>query len=354
MNNKKSIVSVALILGALVMGCNKNDNSKDNLSLKESINESAVNLNSAMDAIKASKAYSILTISEGDQKSAEADSIYKVYISLDNIKGVYDYKPVATFDRWGKSLIRFFSKSTDNNLIVVNMPLKKVEHPGSLRQYLPADSTLTNNFSISVSDYHNNYNSYHDYDYVLASEISVDGVAAGKLNIKTIISPTLGTDYASQFEFDKSFTAKYKFDSGDTSVYSFAITDNIKVLYEEKWITVKNQGPGIAREHNYALTLGDVKIVRKSGTKDVEIYVKDVLQTAAIVEIVDNDTDPEASVCKKREIQITFDDGTTTTISALIGSSVENIKTLFHSLHQVYFAAYIVDWIAYDIYYQRD
>ena len=83
------------------------------------------------------------------------------------------------------------------------------------------------------------------------------------------------------------------------------------------------------------------------------IAVDGVVQTGAVVEIVDKESDSEASVCKKREVQITFEDGTVTTIGKLIGNSVENIKTLYTSLHEVYFAAYIVDWIAYDIYYKR-
>jgi len=354
MNKINRIVLVAFIMGALATGCNKNDSNEENLTLKETLNKSAVNLNSAMDAITTSKAFSILTISEGDQKSVEADSIYKVYIPLAKIKGVYDYKPVATFDRWGKSLIRFFSKSTDNNLMVVNMPLKKVEHPRSLRQYLPSDSTLANNFSISVSDYHNNYNSYRDYDYILSSDISIDNVKAGSLNIKSLVSPTLGTDYNSQYAFDNNYAARYKFKSGDTTLSSFTIVADDEVLYDETRLTFKNGSSWFGREHKYTLTLGDIKIIRKSGSKDVEVYVKDVLQTAAVVEIIDNDSDPEASVCKKRDVRITFDDGTSTTVSALIGGTVENIKTLFQSLHQVYFAAYIIDWIAYDIYYDRD
>jgi hypothetical protein len=72
-----------------------------------------------------------------------------------------------------------------------------------------------------------------------------------------------------------------------------------------------------------------------------------------VVAMVDNATTTEPSVCHKREIQITFDDGTVTTISTLISGSVDNLSTLFTSLHEVYFAAYVVDWIAYDIYYKR-
>jgi len=238
--------------------------------------------------------------------------------------------------------------------MIVNMPLAKVQDPRSLRRYSASDTTLKNNFSIAVSDYHNNYNSYWDYDYALASQISVDSVAAGNLNINSLVSPKLGVHYTSQYAFTGSYTAKYKYDSGDTTVSSFAIEGNGQVLYEEKLLTVRNDTARFGREHEYILTIGDVQIVRSSATKKTEVYVNGVIQPTATVTIVDQVADSEASACKKREIQITFEDGTTTTVSALIGKSIGNIKTLFDSLHSVYFAAYIVDWIAYDIYYQRN
>jgi hypothetical protein len=238
--------------------------------------------------------------------------------------------------------------------MIVNMPLKKVTNPRLLRHYDPEDSLLTNNFSIAVSDYHNNYNSYHDYDYILSSEISVDNTLAGKLNIRSVVSPTLGTDYASQYAFTDSYTANYKYVSGDTTKSGFSIKDGDNVLYEEYLLTIKNDTARFGREHYYTLTIGDVQIIRNSSTRTVQIAVNGEIQEAAVVEIIDKVTDPEASVCKKRDIQITFEDGTITTVSSLIGESVDDIKTLFESLHQVYFAAYVVDWIAYDIYYQRN
>lgn len=354
MKKQARIILFTFFLSAMLWSCNKNDGTVNNLSLKQSINQSVLDLNNAMSTISASKAYSIFTVNGGTQKSADlTESQYKVYITLDTIKGVYDYKPVPTTDRWGFSLIRYFSKSSDHSKMIVNMPLKKVVNPHALREYVPADSSLANNFSISVSDYHNNYNNYHDFDYILASEISVDKVIAGNLNIKYVISPTNGIQYASQYAFNGSYTADYKYESGDTTVSSFTITGSDKVLYEEKLLTVKNDTARFGREHQYTLTIGDVQITRKSGIKKVQVFVNGVLQTNAVIEIVDKVADNEASVCKKRDIKITFDDGTTTTISALIGNSVENIKTLFDSLHQVYFAAYVVDWIAYDIYYHR-
>jgi hypothetical protein len=356
MKNQIRLILATVFVSLFLWGCTKNDGILDNKSLKQAINQSAQNLNSAMDAIYSSKAYSILTVGDGALKSATiADSTYRVYIGLDLIKGIYDYKPVPKRDRWGWSLMQYFSKTADESKMIVRMPLKKVKSPGSLRHYSLSDTSLTNNFSIAVSDYHNNYNSYWDYDYILASEISIDNVVAGNLNIKSLVKPRHVVDYASQYAFSGSYTAKYKYLSGDTTVSSFAITGNDKVLYEEKLLTIRNDTVRFGREHQYILTIGDVQIVRKShGFKKAEIFVNGILQPNAVIEIIDKEEDSEASVCKKREVQITFEDGTVTTISALIGKSVDNIRTLYKSLHQVYFAAEVVDWIAYDIYYHRN
>jgi hypothetical protein len=348
------IFLIAVLLAAVLSGCTKNDGILNQASLKQAIDQSAMKLNTAMDAISTTQAYSILTVSDGMMKSASVtDSVYKVYIPLDQIKGVYEYNKVTKFNNWGMSLIHFFTKTADNSQMIVRMPLKKVTKPGSLRRFSASDSSLTNNFSIAVSDYHNNYNSYWDYDYILSSEISINDTVAGKLNIKSIVTPVHNINYASQYAFTRSYTANYKYESGDTTVSGFNIMGDGKVLYEEKLLTVKNDTARFGREHQYILTIGNVQIIRKSGSKAVQIAVDGVIQSNAVVAIVDKEADSEASVCKKRDIQITFEDGTVTTVSALIGSSVENIKTLYTSLHQVYFAAYIVDWIAYDIYYQR-
>lgn len=351
------IILATAFISTLFWSCAKNESSPDTNSLKQSISESSSNLNKAMEAITASPAYSILTLSDGTLKSSEStvsDSIYKVYISLESIKGIYDYHPVIKQDKWGMPLINYFTKTADDNQMVVRMPLEKVQNPKSLLHLVPSDSTLKNNFAIAVSQYYNNYNGYHDFDYLLTSEISIDNASVGNLNIKSFKSPVSGIHYASEYKFNGSYTAKYNYDSGDTSVSGFTIMENNTVLYQEKLLTIRNDTARFGHENQYMLTIGDVQIIRQSGNPKPEIYLGGVLQPNATVTIIDTATDPEASVCRKRDIQITFEDGTTTTISALIGSSVANIKTLFESLHQVYFAAYIVDWIAYDIYYQRN
>jgi hypothetical protein len=354
MKNKGRIFFITTVCAAILAGCTKNDGVLDQTSLKQAIDQSALKLNTTVKAISSTKAYGILTMNGGTTKSATVtDSIYKVYIPLDKIKGVYEYNKVTKLNNWGISLIHFFTKTTDNSKMIVNMPLSKVTKPWSLRHFSAADSSLTNNFSIAVSSYHNNYNSYWDYDYNLVSEISIDKVVAGNLNIETLISPKLGTNYASQYTFSGGYNVKYKYVSDDTTVSSFTILSDNKVVYEEKLLKIKNDTSKHHHERQYILTIGNVQITRKPDSKDVLVSVNGVAQPGAKVTIVDNDNDEEASVCKKRDVQITFEDGTVTTVSALIGSSVENIKTLYTSLHQVYFAAYIVDWIAYDIYYHR-
>jgi len=353
MKIKNGIITGLLAAGFVLISCERNNTSVDTPALKQSISQNAAELNSAIENISSTNAFKVFTVNESYAKSAEGDSAYKVYIGLDQIKGVYEYSPVTNTNRWGSPLIRFFSKTSDNNNMIVNLPLKKVEHPMLLRNIEVSDTSFVNNFKISVSAYHNNYNNFRDYDYLLSSEISIDNISAGNLNIVSAVSPEKGTNYKSEYHFSDGYKAVYSYLSGDTTFSGFGILKDDNVLYEENRQTVRNDTARFGRERLYTLTIGDVKIVRKSGVVAPAIYVGGVLQTSAVVEIIDNVADPEASVCNKRDIKITFDDGTTTTISTLIGESVENIRVLFDSLHNVYFAAYIVDWIAYDIYYDR-
>ncbi len=342
------------LMGILVWSCSKTDTGSTPTAFKEAITVSSQNLNNAMTDIATSQAFQLLSVSSSSGDMMKSGTVYSANIPLDLVKGVYDYKALKTSESKYSPLIRFFTKSADPARMVVNMPLAKMKNPHVLREYLKSDSTLTNNFSISVSDYHNNYNSYRDYDYVNVAAITIDNAAAGSLNIKSVVSPTLGTKYASQFAFSNDYTAKYQYSSGDTIVSGFSILKAASVLYEEKLLTIKNDTARFGREHQYILTIGNVKMVRKSASA-VEVYVNGVLQPKAVVKVIDNEEkeDTEHSICKKRDLQITFEDGTTSTVSDLVGKSIADITTLFTSLHQVYFAAYVVDWIGYDIYYKR-
>jgi hypothetical protein len=354
MKNSVKMFLFAFLLIALSAGCSKNDGVLSKASLSQAIDQNAAKLNTAVNAIAATRAYSILTVSDmSAMKSAVADSVYKVNITLDKIRGVYECNKVSKSNNWGMSFLHFFTKTADNSNMIVRMPLKKVTRPWFLKHFSKADSSLTNNFQINVSDYHNNYNNFWDYDYLLTSQISVNDTVAGNLDIKSLVNHTSGIHYASQYAFAGGYTAKYSYDSGDTISSVFSIMNGNNLLYEEQRFAIKNDTAKFGREHEYILTIGNVQIIRRSGTDAVEIAVDGVLQPGATVAIIDKDSDAEASVCKGRDIQITFSDGTVKTVSSLISASVNNIKTLYISLHQVYFAANIVDWIAFDVYYQR-
>ena len=336
----------------LFLSCTKTETSTTPAALKDALSTSALNLNTAMTDIVSSKAFQLLSVSSGT--TLKSATVYTANIPLDLVKGVYDYKPLKTTASRTYPLIQFFTKTAATSNMVVNMPLKKLQDPRNLRTYLTADSALTNNFSMTVTDYHNNYNSYHDYDYVNVADISIDKAKAGSLNIKSLVSPTTGTQYASQFAFSNGYTAKYAYTSGDTIVSSFTILKGTSSLYQEKTLTIKNDTAKFGREHQYILTIGNVKIVRKLGFV-VEVYLNNVLQPNATVKVIDTETaeNTEHSICKKRDLEITFEDGTVSTISALISKSITDITTLFTSLHDVYFAAYVADWISYDIFYKR-
>ncbi len=349
---KLSSLSLAVLLG---MSCSKTDMVSSSATLKDAVTKSSQNLNNAMTEISSSQAFQLLSVSGNGGEMMKAGTVYSANIPLDLVKGVYDYKPLKTPESRNYNLIRFFTKSADASKMTVNMPLAKIKDPHVLRDYLKADSALTNNFSMTVTEYHNNYNSFRDYDYINTADISIDKAKAGSLDIKSVVSPSTGTHYASQFAFISGYTAKYAYASGDTTVSSFSITKGTSLMYEEKLLTSKNDIGKFGREHQYSLTIGDVKLVRKDKSSPL-VYVKNVLQTKAIIKVIENEEKEgdEHSICNNRDLQITFEDGTTTTISALIGKSLTDITTLFASLHQVYFAAYLVDWIAYDIYYKRN
>lgn len=340
-----------VLLSTLVFSCTKNATDSVPVSLKSAVLSSTQNLNQAVTDITTSKAYGILSVSSADV--LKSGTVYTANIGLDLVKGKYDYKALNNTSGAMQPLIRYFTK-TDNAKVVVNMPLSKLKNPKILRSYQASDATLANNFSIAVSDYHNNYNNYHDFDYVNVADITVDNVKAGSLNIKSFISPDLGRDYASSYTFENGYTAKYIYKTGDPTTSSFSILKGTSVLYQEEVLTTKDATTEYGHERQYNLTVGDVKIVRKSD-KSVEVYVKGTLQPNATVKVIDEDENEgeEHSICHKRDLQITFEDGTTAKLSDLISQSVADIKTIFTSLHDVYFAAYVVDWLAYDIYYKR-
>jgi hypothetical protein len=358
----KSLYLVVLMLGFVSWSCNKNDSlnpAANSASLKTSINNGIQELTTAMNAISTSAGYQVLTgPSDLTTKSAIISPLDTVThsILLANIAGIYDYKASAA-TRVNNSILRFFTKTAASSQMIVRLPQEKINSSRSLLHYTPSDTLLANNYVITLSDYQYNFNWFVSYNYKMASLIKIKDVDAGALKIQSSSNATDGYHFASEFDFPNGYITKCQYSSGDTATSVYAITDGTKTLYEEKYTSVKSSNDMRHRETSFSLTIGNVLITRilgkgQSSLDRAKVYVGGVLQLNSKIVLVDKTTDTVDNCItnKKRELQITFDDGTTSTFTQLAGNVIPDISSLFTSMRQVYFATGIVDWIAWDVY----
>lgn len=370
----KKIYLAILLLSVIAWSCTT-QNELSNNSLKSSINASAQSLTTAMNSITSTAGYQILS-TQGNmsgqpmmarQSVVAFDSTYN-QILLTDVAGIWDYK-AAWYKRCNPSLLRFFQNTGTSADMVVRLPKSKVKNPSTLLHFEDADTTLANNYVIGVSKYAYHFNRFLGWDYDMASNITVDGTNVGDLAIQSSKHRTKGYHFVSGFTFANGYVASASYISGDTIISTYNISKANTTLYEERYTAIRTSSTSKHREKTYSLTIGNVKIVREAGPNSLDsakVYVNNVLQLHSVVKIiaystttvenenkstVEKDDDDESTVTKQnRTIQITFDDGTTTTIKALLGSTISDISTLFASIRQAYFATGIVDWIAWDIY----
>lgn len=360
---------LALLLGSFTLwSCTNNENLSQS-SLKTSLNNSVQQLTTAVTTISASPGYQVLAVSSTAPNSPSLvkssvtafDTTYNS-ILLADVAGVYNYKATPS-KKWHNSLMRYFIKTDVNTHMVVSLPEEKVLHPYSLLRYSAKDSLLTNNYKIDVSDYQYSFNNRLGWNYKMASTINIKTVDVGALKIQSSYSKANDYKYASEFVFTDNYKAICNYTTGDTAVATYAINNGTKTLYEEKYTAIKTASMGNRhKEKEYSLTIGDVQIVRglnhKNNSLDsAKVYVAGVLQLNSKVEFITDSTsgETESSVInKKRDLKITFDDGTSTTISELLGTSVTTIRSLFASLRQASFATSVIDWIAWDIYTNKE
>jgi len=358
----RSYYAVLLLVSVISWSCSNSDLSQT--SLKSSINSNVQELATALNKISASSGYQVLATSSTSSSSASyvKSSVVSAYdstynkILLSDIAGIYDYK--ASDKKGPQSALRIFTKTGVSDLMVVRLPESKVKNPNALLRFSAGDTLLANDYIISLSKYQDYFRNAYTWDYEMASTINIKNVDAGALAIQSSNSEANGYKYASEFVFADGYKASCKYTSGDTAIATYSINDGSKVLYSEKYTAIKGSKEIRHREQQYSLTIGDVEIIRemgKNGLDSAKVYVSGVLQTNSKIEIVDiNSTVTDATdnsvINKKRDLKITFDDGTSATISDLLGTSVTTIRSLFASLRQSSFAVSIIDWIAWDIY----
>jgi hypothetical protein len=232
--------------------------------------------------------------------------------------------------------------------MIVKLPQKFIYFPYYLRNVVKSDSTLSNNFTITASDYHYYYTNYENYDYKLSAGFVLDSSNIGSLNVLSAANSTTGSNYSVKYSFNNGYFLNVSGLSGDTIQSTVSLSSDTGTLLKET-VNYVSSRYGRMHENQYVLTIGNVEIKRTAGIDSIQIYLNGVLQKKAGVKITDS-SNSNGSICHGRDIQITFDDGTTTTLSTLLNPSLTILKSLASSLQSMYFASDVIDYIAFSIY----
>jgi hypothetical protein len=256
------------------------------------------------------------------------------------------------------NLLRVFDRTADNDHLIVKLPVQKVKNYQRLFIYAPRDSALTNNFVADVSEYLLSRHYQRGLEYKLTSDMKVDDKNLGTVTINRTRNKVNGYNFTSEYALGSGYVVSNTQNSGDTAVSVYAISKDGKVLFEEKMTSYRTGQENKMREKVFSLTIGKVTIVRIAGPDSfagAKIYVDGVLQENAKAEIViTEETNEEKGVTyQRRDVKLTFDDGTTTTIRELKGDTIEELGLIFASVRQIGFASEIVDRIAANIYWTK-
>ena len=219
--------------------------------------------------------------------------------------------------------------------MIVNLPQRLIFHPRYLHSFIKPDSILKNDFTITASDYHLYFNSWNSLDYKLTAGLTLNSADLGSFDISTASTSFKNQSNSSKYTFTGGYGISTAWQSGDTSKSSFTLLKDNNALLMETTLYVWKSFHKI--EKQYDLTIGNVEIKRGFGIDSIQVYMNGVLQKKAGAKITDS-ADPTGTICNKRDILLTFDDGTTTSLSTLIGLPLTQLKTLVSSLHDMYFA----------------
>jgi hypothetical protein len=341
---KKDVILVALIFALALWQCSKSDQG-NNLSLKESLDRNVARINTAFEKISSSKGYQLLSVTEASTKS---DYDFRDSIDMALIAGVYEFRPDSVKRHNDYFPYRLFTKTSSSDKFIVNLPQSLVFHPKHLHFCDLADSSLTNDFTISASDYHFYYTLWNAADYKLNADFSLNSENVGNLDMVSTWKSWSYNKFSTTFTFQEGYKLIKSGQTGDTTDVVFALTNGSDTLLKEDvWFA----GEGFRRtEHKYTLEIGNVAIVRASGVDSVQVFLNGVLQKKAAAKI-ENNGDYNASICYHRDLILTFDDGTTAKVSDLLSPVLTTLRSLSQSLGEMYVSKHIIDYIAMSIYF---
>jgi len=341
---KKSLLLAVVVIALMMWQCSKMDQGR-NLSLKEAVQNNVAKINSAVEKISASKGYQLLSLSEA---SAKSDYAFNDSINLALIAGVYDFKPDTVLKHHDFFPHNLFVKTGTSDKFIVNLPQSLVFHPKYLHFFAFTDSVLKNDFTVTATDYHFYYTFWNASDYRLKADFSLNSASIG--NVDMFSTWKSGTDSKSitNFTFPEGYSIIKSGKTGDTTDFIFALAKGTDTLLKED---VTFTGDGFQRmERQYTLAIGNVELKKSTGIDSVQVFLNGVLQKKAAARIIDNG-DYNASICSKRDLLLTFDDGTTQKLSDLISPALTTLKSLSQALGEMYISKHIVDFIAISIYY---
>lgn len=357
---KRNMIAVGMLLffSAVLWCCsdNSNDNPEKDLSLEQSLDAKAVTLSDAVEEITASKGYQIITMKE-TTKTGDDEGRFSASITLDDIKGDYAYNPSLNtmFSETKFGMQRLFEKTKDTSLFILRLPKEKADRPWKLYMNEDGDDTLVNDFKITTSEYNYSYSSGFKFDYLLNTAIESEGVPAGELFVDWSISDDLKFNYESKYSFTEDYSIGVDFQFGDTIAYQYNLKKAEDVLYKEKIEITKEEGSN-QRTFEYSLAIGNIEIVKNSGSEDYKVYRDGTLEEGAVIEVINKNGEPEQAdhvFCRKGlDLQITFADESVVILSELIGEeTLSKLNEIFSSMYDMYFVKHLVDKVAHEVYY---
>jgi hypothetical protein len=347
---KRNILVIGIVIGLFGWSCSKVETQTQQQGLKQSIEQSTTAINTAIGKITETKGYQILSLGVNPiAKDLTQAASFKDSITLGLIAGIYDYQPdTMNMHRNFAYPFRLFKKTGTSDKMIVNLPQKLIFNPSYLHSFIRSDSVLKNDFTISATDYHLYYNLWNNLDYKLIAGLTLNSVDLGSFDISSVWNSYRDQLNSSKYTFTGGYSVSTSWQAGDTSKSSFALLQNNNPLLLESTLFVGNGFH--KREKQYDLTIGNVEIKRGFGIDSIQVFQNGVLQKKAGAKITDS-ADSTGTICNKRDILLTFDDGTTANLSTLISPALTQLKALVSSLHDMYFAENIVDYIAVNIYY---
>lgn len=342
---KKILFTIAVLLILINWQCSKID--RTDLSVKESFDRSVADINTAIGKISASKGYQLISVTEAGAKS---DPELRDSINLSMVAGIYDFNPIPEMHPGFFFPYILFKKSGTSDKLIVNLPEELVFKPRHLHNLIMTDTTLENNFHITATDYHFYYKWWSSYDYKLDAGFMLNQENIGSLSMSSVWDTESERRFVSEFTFPEGYSIIKRGQTGNTRKIEFALAHNTDTLLSETLILT---GDDFKRmEKQYTLSLGNLEIKRATGIDSIQVYLNGVLQKKAGAKIMDND-DHDGSIFSRRDILLTFDDGTQAKLSDKIAPALETLKSLSRSLEEMYVSKHIVDYIAFNIYYNR-